>query len=187
MRIKIPVLVVLALLLAGAPAFGDEGRGGLSRFTYNPAGNGYPLVDQSSFQLAQTSSGAGNQKTSSAPAEPSMAEIANKANNPLSDVWLLLMQNDTTLFGGDLVKGTKVLNSTEGAHLKYMSPFEPDEHLRELTPLPSAEVESAGGQPTVKLKHPGDRTIDDLVVEKLDDVTVVATVASGSERHIPTK
>ena len=111
MRIKIPIRVVLALLLAGAPAFGDEGRGGLSRFTYNPAGNGYPLVDQSSFQLAQTSSGAGNQKTSSAPAEPSMAEIANKANNPLSDVWLLLMQNDTTLFGGDLVKGTKVLNS----------------------------------------------------------------------------
>jgi len=51
MRIKIPILVVLALLLAGAPAFGDEGRGGLSRFTYNPAGNGYPLVDQSSFQL----------------------------------------------------------------------------------------------------------------------------------------
>ena len=43
----------------------------------------------------------------------------------------------------------KVLNSTEGAHLKYMSPFEADEHLRELTPLPSAEVESAG-QPKVK-------------------------------------
>ncbi len=81
MRIKIPILVVLALLLAGAPAFGDEGRGGLSRFTYNPAGNGYRLVDQSSFQLAQTSPGAGNQKTSSAPAEPNMAELAKKANN----------------------------------------------------------------------------------------------------------
>jgi hypothetical protein len=32
---------------------------------------------------------------------------------------------------------TKVLNSTEGAHLKYMSPFETDEHLQELTPLPA--------------------------------------------------
>jgi hypothetical protein len=27
----------------------------------------------------------------------------------------------------------KVLNSTEGAHLKKMSTFETDEHLRELT------------------------------------------------------
>ena len=45
---------------------------------------------------------------------------------------------------------TKVLNPTEGAHLKNMSTFETDEHLRELTPLPSAEVESAGGQPEVK-------------------------------------
>jgi hypothetical protein len=38
----------------------------------------------------------------------------------------------------------KVLNSTEGAHMKNMSAFEADEHLQELTPPPSAEVESAG-------------------------------------------
>ena len=43
-----------------------------------------------------------------------------------------------------------VLNSTEGAHIKDMSTFEADEHLRELTSLPSAEVESAGGQSKVK-------------------------------------
>ena len=44
----------------------------------------------------------------------------------------------------------KVLNSTEGAHIKNMSTFEADEHLRELTPLPSAEVESAGGPHVTK-------------------------------------
>ncbi len=49
-----------------------------------------------------------------------MAEIANKANNPLSDVWILIGQNDTTLFGGDLVKGTKVLNSFK---LQPVMPF----------------------------------------------------------------
>ena len=43
-----------------------------------------------------------------------------------------------------------VLNSTEGAHLKNMSTFEADEHLQELTPLPSAEVESAGGPHVTK-------------------------------------
>ena len=45
---------------------------------------------------------------------------------------------------------TNVLNSTEGAHLKNMSTFEADEHLQALTPLPSADVESAG-QLKVKL------------------------------------
>ena len=99
------------VLLARVPAFADEVLGKSTRFSNNRTSNGDHLLDPSKFQLAQASSGAGNQKTSSAPAEPSMAEIANKANNPLSDVWLLLMQNDTTLFGGDLVKGTKVLNS----------------------------------------------------------------------------
>jgi hypothetical protein len=44
-----------------------------------------------------------------------------------------------------------VLNSTEGAHIKDMSAFEADEHLREPMPPPSAEVESAGGQPKMKL------------------------------------
>ena len=43
-----------------------------------------------------------------------------------------------------------VLNSTEGAHIKDMSIFETNEHLQELTPLPSAEVEGAGGQSKVQ-------------------------------------
>ncbi len=86
-----------------APAFADAGFGKFTRLRNNPTSNGYHLVDPSEFQLVQASPGAGNQETSSAPAEPSMAELAQKANNPLSDVWLLIGQNDTTLFGGDLV------------------------------------------------------------------------------------
>ena len=45
---------------------------------------------------------------------------------------------------------TNVLNYTEGAHLENMSTFEADEHFQELTPLPSAEVESAGGPHVTK-------------------------------------
>ena len=48
-----------------------------------------------------------------------------------------------------------VLTSTEGAHIKNMSTSEADEHLRELTPLPSAEVEGAGGQSKVKCTRYG--------------------------------
>ena len=49
--------------------------------------------------------------TASEPSEPDMAALAQKANNPLSDVWLLLSQNDTTLFEGDLLDHTEVFNS----------------------------------------------------------------------------
>ena len=50
---------------------------------------------------------------------PSSAEeadlklLAQKANNPLSDVWLLITQNDTTLYKGDPLKGTKTVNSSK--------------------------------------------------------------------------
>jgi hypothetical protein len=47
----------------------------------------------------------------SAPQEPSLAQMAQKANNPLSDVWLLLTQNDTTYFEGRQVDGHRALNS----------------------------------------------------------------------------
>lgn len=111
MKSKLLILVVLALLLAGPPAFADEVLTKFAGFRNYPTSNGYHLLDPSPFQLVQVSPGTGSQKTSSAAAEPSMAELAKKSNNPLSDVWLLLMQNDTTLFGGDLVEDTKVLNS----------------------------------------------------------------------------
>ncbi len=45
---------------------------------------------------------------------------------------------------------TNVLNSTEGAHIKNMSTFEADEHLRAPTPLPDADVEGAGGPHVTK-------------------------------------
>ena len=50
---------------------------------------------------------------------PSSAEeadlklLAQKSNNPLSDVWLMILQNDTTLYKGDLLEGTKTVNSTK--------------------------------------------------------------------------
>ena len=43
---------------------------------------------------------------------PSLEEMANKANNPLSDVWLLIVENDTSTLRGDDVPGTKVSNAT---------------------------------------------------------------------------
>lgn len=39
--------------------------------------------------------------------------MAQKANNPLSDVWLLITQNDYTYFDGDLVDGTRQVNSVK--------------------------------------------------------------------------
>lgn len=44
-----------------------------------------------------------------------MARMAQKANNPLSDVWLLITQNDYTLMEGNATSGTKKMNS-----LKFM-------------------------------------------------------------------
>lgn len=43
-------------------------------------------------------------------ADDELAEIAQKTNNPISDAWLLITQNDFTLLGGDGVDGTENLN-----------------------------------------------------------------------------
>lgn len=45
-------------------------------------------------------------------AEADLEMMANKANNPLSDVWLLIVENDTTLIGGNEVSGSETLNVT---------------------------------------------------------------------------
>ena len=42
-----------------------------------------------------------------------MAKMAQKANNPLSDVWLFITQNDTTFYEGDLIDGHEVGNNTK--------------------------------------------------------------------------
>ena len=44
--------------------------------------------------------------------DTSLEEMAKKSNNPLSDVWLLIIENDTALLRGDSVPGTEVLNAT---------------------------------------------------------------------------
>jgi hypothetical protein len=41
----------------------------------------------------------------------SMADVAQKTNNPVSDLWMLFMQNDFSLYGGDISDGKRVLNS----------------------------------------------------------------------------
>ena len=69
------------------------------------------LTTESVFRLAQAPSSPSTTTAPEGSGEPSMAELAQKSNNPLSDVWLLLSQNDTTLFEGDLVDDTKVFNS----------------------------------------------------------------------------
>lgn len=38
--------------------------------------------------------------------------LAKKSNNPLSDVWLLIVQNDLSVIGGDDVPGSETLNVT---------------------------------------------------------------------------
>ena len=40
-----------------------------------------------------------------------LAKMAQKSNNPLSDVWLLIVQNDTTVYKGDVLDEDEVVNS----------------------------------------------------------------------------
>ena len=42
---------------------------------------------------------------------PDAALLSKKAANPISDVWLIWMQNDTALYTGDIVDGSRTLNS----------------------------------------------------------------------------
>jgi hypothetical protein len=44
-------------------------------------------------------------------ADDELAVIAQKTNNPVSDAWLLITQNDYTSIGGDGVDGTEYLNN----------------------------------------------------------------------------
>jgi hypothetical protein len=40
-----------------------------------------------------------------------MARIAQQTNNPVSDLWMLFLQNDFSVYGGDITDGKRVLNS----------------------------------------------------------------------------
>ena len=73
------------------------------------------LVAPNPVQLAQSTAkpvgGSPASANAAKPGEPDMAALAQKSNNPLSDVWLLLTQNDTTIFDGDLLNDEEVFNS----------------------------------------------------------------------------
>ncbi len=60
-------------------------------------------ADKSSRALAQGSSGESGQAD--------LATLAKKTNNPISDAWLLITQNDVTFLEDDAVDDTEVLNS----------------------------------------------------------------------------
>ena len=59
--------------------------------------------------------------------------------------------DDAHFRSGPVTISAKVLNSTEGAHVKDMSTFEIDEHLRRMTPLPRRKSRECCGQPEVTL------------------------------------
>ncbi|WP_208539253.1 hypothetical protein [Algihabitans albus] len=71
-----------------------------------------PLIDsrltEAQLTQADMSDSAPGQDTTD-----NLGEIAQKANNPISDAWLLITQNDTTLIGGDAIDGTEVANVTK--------------------------------------------------------------------------
>ncbi len=79
---------------------------------------------------------------------PSMEEMANKANNPLSDVWLLIVENDTLLLGGDEVPGTKVLNTTLFEPVMPVPVFDEKWNLifRPIIPIISSPIDSDVGK-----------------------------------------
>lgn len=47
----------------------------------------------------------------SAEEEPSLADIAQQTNNPVSSLWLLFIQNDMTIKEGDITDGDRMWNS----------------------------------------------------------------------------
>ena len=52
-----------------------------------------------------------SERASAGPSEDELAKLAQKANNPLSDVWLLLTQNDTTIINGTPGEHSEAQNS----------------------------------------------------------------------------
>lgn len=61
--------------------------------------------------LALGTPGSALAQDASAAAEDDLAVLAQKSNNPLSDIWLLLFQNDYSSYGGELIDGTRKVNS----------------------------------------------------------------------------
>ena len=60
--------------------------------------------------IIYASDGVGGQEES-AQSGKSVAEVAQQTNNPVSDLWMLFMQNDFSIYDGDISDGKRVLNS----------------------------------------------------------------------------
>ena len=74
-----------------------------SRETDEDLGKNLPL------QIADA--GENEKKSPQNAGRPDAALLSKKAANPISDLWLIWMQNDTSLLTGDIVNGSKTLNS----------------------------------------------------------------------------
>ena len=95
---------------------------------------------------SHTSSSASSAATPSA--APSMEEMANKANNPLSDVWLMLVENDTSILGGDDVPGNEIMNVTLIEPVMPVPVFDQQWNLifRPVIPIVSAPIDEDAGK-----------------------------------------
>lgn len=71
-----------------------------------------PLAQAALLLLAIAVAAAASSAEESSGGELSLEEAAQKANNPLSDVWLLIVENDTSLLGGRDVPGYETSNVT---------------------------------------------------------------------------
>ncbi len=80
--------------------------------------------------------------------DTSLEEMAKKSNNPLSDVWLLIIENDTALLRGDSVPGTEVLNATLIEPVMPVPVFDEKWNLifRPIIPILSAPIRDDAGK-----------------------------------------
>jgi len=84
-------------------SFGDTDTGLAKWSSVTPAGE---------FGLAQAAPAEPTAATPP-PADDDLETLAKKTNNPISDAWLLITQNDYTLLGGKAVDGYEALNVTK--------------------------------------------------------------------------
>ncbi len=96
--------------------------------------------------LAVVATASAAEETSSG--ELSLEEAAQKANNPLSDVWLLIVENDTSLLGGSDVPGYETANVTLLEPVLPVPVFEQKWNLifRPIVPIISTPVDKRAGK-----------------------------------------
>ena len=117
----------LVILLGSSPGNSDPGSASASLneavtqtyieqpFAPSVSFSAEPIWDKERFELlaqkAEKSSRTLAQGSDDEAAQADLATLAKKANNPISDAWLLITQNDFTLLEGDATDDTEVFNS----------------------------------------------------------------------------